>query len=73
MEVQCPNCGETVEVNGLGRKSLNIPLKNILDALQTYRSVAAAAEKLGCSRSYIFNALKTKGLNLKGVIQDESR
>ena len=69
MIVQCPNCGERVVVNGLGRKRLNIPLKNICEALQSERSMAAAAEKLHCSQGYIFNALKLQGLKLKDIIE----
>ena len=72
MKVQCPNCGETVPVKGLGRKRLNIPLKNIYDALGTHRSVAAASQKLGCSQAYIFGVLKTNGLKLKDVLKERS-
>lgn len=73
MHVKCPNCGETVAVKGIGRKPLNIPLKNVLDALQTCHSVAAAAQELGCSPAYIFGVLKTNGKKLNDVIQDKSR
>jgi hypothetical protein len=57
-------------VNGLGRKPLNIPLKNICEALQTHRSVVLAAQELNCSEGYIFNALKVNGLKLKDVVAD---
>ena len=67
MKIQCPNCGQSVVVNGLGRKPLNIPLKNICDALQAHRSVEAAAQELNCSQGYIFNALKANGLKLKDI------
>jgi hypothetical protein len=69
MIVKCPHCGKKVSVNGLGRKPLNIPLKNVLESLQAYRSVAAAAEELGCSPSYLFGVLKANGLKLKEVIK----
>jgi hypothetical protein len=69
MIVKCPHCGSEVSVNGLGRKPLNIPLKNVLESLQAYRSVAAAAEELGCSPSYLFGVLKANGLKLKEVIK----
>jgi hypothetical protein len=59
-----------VVVNGLGRKPLNIPLKNICEALQTHRSVVLAAQELNCSEGYIFNALKVNGLKLKDVVAD---
>ena len=67
MIIQCPNCGEKVAVNGLGRPRLNIPLKNVYEALQAHGSVAAAADKLGCSQGYIFKVLKANGVNLKDV------
>ena len=69
MLVQCPHCGETVTVNGLGRKRLNIPLKNISDCLQAHRNVVTAANELGCSPAYIFGILKVNGLKLKDVIK----
>ena len=68
MIVTCPHCGEAVVVNGLGRKRLNIPLKNILESLQAHRNVAAAAIELGCSPAYIFGSLKANGLDLQKVI-----
>ena len=70
MIIQCPKCGEKVTVNGLGRKPLNIPLKNICECLRRHCSVAAAAEELGCSKAYIFKALKDNGLRLKDVIKN---
>lgn len=69
MIIQCPRCGEKVTVKGLGRKPLNIPLKNVYEALQTHGSVAAAANELGCSPGYIFNILKANGLKLKDVFK----
>jgi hypothetical protein len=68
MIIKCPHCGQSVVVNGLGRKPLNIPLKNVCEALQTYRSVVAAAQELNCSQGYIFKILKDNGLRLKDVI-----
>lgn len=49
MKVQCPNCGEFVPVKGIGRKPLNIPLKNVCDAIQTYRSVRISLNSAACS------------------------
>ncbi len=69
MIVKCPHCGKEVVVNGLGRKPLNIPLKNVLESLQTHRGVTAATEELGCSPSYIFDVLKKNGLKLREVIK----
>lgn len=68
MLVQCPHCGERIVVNGLGRKPLNIPLKNVCESLQAHRNVVAAANELGCSQAYIFGVLKANGLKLKDVI-----
>jgi hypothetical protein len=67
MIVQCPNCGAKVAVNGLGRKPLNIPLKNVCECLKRYRNVARAARDLDCSQGYIFKVLKANGLTLKDV------
>ena len=69
MIIACPNCGEKVVVNGLGRKPLNIPLKNVYECLRKHRSVARAAHELGCSQAYIFKVLKANGLKLKDVFK----
>ena len=69
MIIQCPHCGELVVVNGLGRKPLNIPLKNVCEALQTHHNIVAAAKELGCSPAYIFGVLKANGLKLKDVVK----
>jgi len=69
MIIQCPHCGERIVVNGLGRKRLDIPLKNICEALQSERSVASAAEKLHCSQGYIFNVLKAQRLKPRDIIE----
>jgi len=69
MIVPCPNCGEKVVVKGLGRKPLNIPLKNVCECLRKHGSVAAAANKLGCSQGYIFKVLKANGLKLKDIFK----
>ncbi len=73
MIVQCPHCGKSVVVNGLGRRRLNIPLKNVCEALQAHRSVVAAANELNCSQGYIFNVLKANGLKLKDVINKQTK
>lgn len=69
MLVRCPHCGEMVVVNGLGRKRLNIPFKNVCESLSRHCSVVAAANELNCSEAYIFAALKANGLKLKDVIE----
>jgi hypothetical protein len=68
--VHCPNCGQPVTVSGLGRRRLNIPLKNICECLQSHHSVGAAAKELNCSQGYIFGVMKGNGLRLKDVIAD---
>ncbi len=55
-------------VNGLGRKRLNIPLKNVYESLKVHRNMEVAANELGCSQAYIFGVLKVNGLKLKDVI-----
>lgn len=56
-------------VNGLGRKRLNIPLKNVCESLRAHRDVVAAAQELNCSQAYIFGILRANGLKLKDVIE----
>ena len=68
MLIRCPHCGQSVVVNGLGRKPLNIPLKIICEALQAHGNVAVTAAELKCSQGYIFNMLKTNSLKLKDII-----
>ena len=69
MKVQCPHCGKPVLVNGLGRKRLNIPLKNVCESLQAHKNIKEAANELNCSQGYIFGVLKVNGLKLHDVIQ----
>ncbi len=71
MIVLCPHCGKSVVVNGLGRRPLNIPLKNVCEALRAYSSVVEAAKELGCSQGYIFKVLKAGGLKLKDAIKGQ--
>ena len=68
MKKTCPKCGEKVVLNGLGRKCLGISVKNIYDALHACQNVELAARELGCSRGYIYQELKKKGLKPKDVI-----
>ena len=73
MIIPCPHCGKSVVVNGLGRKPLNIPLKNVCEALQAHSNVVEAARELGCSPAYIFGVLKAKRLKLKDVVKEQKR
>lgn len=68
MKVQCPNCGKSVVVDGLGRKAFNMPVTKVCDALRIQCSVLAAANELKCSRAYIYKVLKAGGITVKDVI-----
>jgi hypothetical protein len=68
MKVRYPHCGQEVQVDGLGRPKLNIPLKNIYDALTKYASIRAAAQHLGCSPGYIYRELKKVGMRPKNIL-----
>ena len=72
MRVRCRHCGGTVSVNDIGRKRLGISVKKITDALQTCQNAELAAKELGCSRGYIYQELKKKGLKPKDVILSET-
>ncbi|MFC2122686.1 hypothetical protein ACFLRP_03270 [Bacteroidota bacterium] len=65
----CPKCGATLPVRRSGRKKLNIGVKNICDALRVCRDITLAAEKLGCSRAYIYQQLGKRGMRPKEVVQ----
>ena len=58
MEISCPKCGEIITISNLGRKKLNISVINIRDALDKHKNKTQAALFLGCSRAYIYKALK---------------
>ena len=62
MLVRCPHCGGQVAVNGIGRKPLNITVKNVCDAIVGHKNILGAANELGCSRAYIYKTLKSIGL-----------
>ena len=70
--VTCPDCGKQVPIpkpGNLGRKPLDIDVKNICDALTAYRDIALAASSLHCSRGYIYGELKKHGMTPKEVIR----
>lgn len=73
MIIKCPHCGKPVTLNGLGRKRLNIPLKNVCESLQACQSVEVAAHELNCSPAYIFGVLKTNRLKLKDIFTGRTR
>ena len=66
--ITCPYCGKVAATIGIGRAAANIPVTDICDTLRLCRSVSSTAEKLGCSRAYIYKVLKTKGLTSADVI-----
>ena len=73
MIAQCPSCDKPGAVRGLGRKPLNIPSKNVCEALQTCSNVVAAANELGCSRALIYKILKQHGMTPADVIEGQKR
>ncbi len=66
--ITCPHCGKVAATLLLGRSASNIGVTKVCDALRLCRSVPAAAEKLGCSRAYIYKVLKYNGLTVKEVL-----
>ena len=74
--ITCPNCGSKVPIakmNRLGRKPLNIDVKNICDTLADSSTVGRAADLLGCSRGYIYKVLKSVGLSPRQVIEAKQK
>ena len=68
--INCPHCGQKVPVaNRLGRKPLNIGVKNIYDTLKECRDITLTAEKLGCSRAYIYRELAKHAITPREVMQ----
>ena len=55
--------------NSFGRKPFNIPVINVYDALRSTSSVPLAAQRLGCSRAYIYKRLGDYETNPKDVIE----
>ena len=60
--------GKIAYAHKLGRKPLQHGVKNILDTLNTTRSISETAQKLNCSRGHIYGVLKQQGLTLKEVL-----
>jgi len=58
MKINCPHCSKEITVYGLGRKRLDVPVKNIYDKLSLGKSIPEVAVELGCSRAYIYQRLK---------------
>jgi len=45
----------------------------VCDTFRSCQSVGLAAEKLGCSRGYIYKVLKQQGLSPQDVIEAKAR
>lgn len=58
MKIRCPDCGKEITVNGLGRKKLEVPVKNIYNSLALGKSITTVANELHCSRAYVYQKLK---------------
>ena len=67
MLVKCEHCGHTLTVGGLGRKRLNLPLKNVYKAIRDTSTGAAAGRLLCCSESYVFMILRRQNLKIKDI------
>jgi len=64
--VICPKCQTQIPItHKIGRKPLNIGVKNICDALRDSYTVTQAAKKLDCSRAYLYKTLKEQGKSPK--------
>ncbi|MBA7500030.1 hypothetical protein ES704_02783 [subsurface metagenome] len=53
----------------IGRKLLDVSVISIYDALREYSNAGLAAEKLGCSRAYIYAELAKFGTSPRDVIE----
>ena len=74
--IVCPHCGKKVALtkrNRLGRKPLNLSVKNVCDTIQDCHDIALAAERLGCSRGYIYKVLKEQGKSPRDFIKVEGQ
>ena len=73
--VTCENCGSTIVVHGLGRKSTAMPLINVCECLVECSgmlptdAVIAVARKLGCSPALVYKILKANRLKAKDVME----
>jgi hypothetical protein len=69
--ITCPKCRAKIPIatSRLGRKRLNIPFKNVCEALQLYRDVGQAAKELDCSVGYIYGICKQQGTTPRDVME----
>ena len=73
MKIQCPNCGKSITVRGLGRPTLAMPFKIVCDTVLRYSSVSLASKHLGCSRALIYKILKTNGMTPADLIKGKTK
>ena len=69
MKVVCSKCGETIEIPSGHPRRLDIPVITLCDAISKGGSVVAAANKLGCSRAYIYQELEKVGKRPKDYVK----
>ena len=69
--MKCPHCGR--DIQGLGRKTMNLTVINVCDTLRACCSVPLTAKKLECSRGKIYKLLKQNNLTAKGVISGKMK
>ena len=69
MAITCPYCGKVAAALRIGRAATNIGVTEVCDALRLYDTVSSTAEKLGCSRAYIYKVLKAEGFSMKDIIK----
>ena len=61
MEINCPHCGKSVVVNGLGRKKGNYSVKIVLDTYRVCGSVRATARKVDMPPGTVWHILNDNG------------
>lgn len=67
MKIICPKCGKVIDVPGLGRRRLQVSVRNILDCVKATNTALAASQRAGVSKSYLFAVLKRQNLKLADV------
>ena len=55
----------TRPTQGIGRKPLNVPVKNIYDTLHDSTTVTKASQRLNVSRAYIYDRIPEPKAHLK--------
>lgn len=63
--MKCPNCGTVMNTGG--RKKPEIPFILLMNALNAHRRVKDAADSLGCSIGFIYNACREHKITVADV------